>query len=107
MPRVEKYPARINLRLTPDTYDAFKLAADALGVEMTGLMRQCLDGAVPSMQMLAQSVESMKVGEVVAGTSLFAAFMDSLVAQGEAGRQQMHALKRQVEIQIQGQEQSA
>ncbi len=100
MPVSKRYPVSVNLRLTQDTYDAYKTAADIMGTDTTGLIRQMVDGGADTMGTIAQAFESMKAGNVLTGVNLMTAMMQSVLAQGGVATQEMQAIREQVQQQV-------
>lgn len=92
----KRLDARINLRVTQDTYDAYQEAAELLGIEPAALVRQFVDGGVPAMQAIAQTARAAQAGRVGQGAGLLVRLMEAAVAQGQLGLEQSLAIEEEV-----------
>lgn len=100
MPAAKRYAVSVNLRLTQDTYDAYKTAADIMGTDTTGLIRQMVDEGASTMGTIGQAFESMKAGNVLTGVNLMTAAMQLTLAQGRVATQEMQAIQERVQQQV-------
>lgn len=92
----EKYPVRLNLRLSEDTYRAYKDCADELGQEVTSLVREFVDNGVPAVNTLEASAKALKAGRLVEGTSLYGQLVRSVMSSGQLWLQQTEELEAEV-----------
>src|SRR5262249_33566660 len=92
----ERYPARVNLRMTQETYDAYDEAAKAVGMETTALIRQMVDANGGAVIAVAQAAEAAQAGRVKDAAALYAALMRSVMAQGSLGLVQAEVLEKQM-----------
>jgi uncharacterized protein (DUF1778 family) len=93
----ERYPARVNLRLSQETFDAYKEAAEAVGQDVTGLMRQIVDANAGGMAAIAQSAQAVSAGRPKEGAAVFVALMQAAMGQGQLALAQAHALQAEME----------
>lgn len=91
-----KYPVRMHIPVTQDTYDLYKGCAEAVGMDMAAWVRQYLEGGEPAMQAMMATVEAAKAGRPSAGMGIFAALMRSAVAQGQLSMEQAQELQEQL-----------
>lgn len=62
---------RVNLRIEEDTYDAYEKVASFFNRSVADLMREALDGGVPTMHALGAMIEQAKAGDKDAVQRLF------------------------------------
>lgn len=73
----ESLDARVHLRCSQRTYDAYKDVADALGLEIAWVMRQVLDAGTPTVEGLVGELTEERGGGL-AGLALFQHLLASL-----------------------------
>ena len=66
---------RVNLRLEEDTYDVYEKVASFFNRSVADLMREALDGAVPTMRALGAMIDRAKAGDAEAVQRLFDSMM--------------------------------
>lgn len=62
---------RVNLRIEEDTYDAYEKVASFFNRSVADLMREALDGGVPTMRALGAMIDRAKAGDKDAVQRLF------------------------------------
>ena len=62
---------RVNLRIEDDTYEAYEKVPSFFNRSVPDLMREALDGAVPTMRALGAMIERAKAGDKDAVQRLF------------------------------------
>ena len=66
---------RVNLRMEEDTFDAYEKVASFFNRTAADLMREALDGGVPTMRALGAMIERAKAGDAEAVQRLFDAML--------------------------------
>ena len=67
MARTLRFPARVNIVLSQETYDAYREVAELLDVTVPQLMRDMIDSGVPNIRKLAEMARVAKSDPVGAG----------------------------------------
>jgi hypothetical protein len=62
---------RVNMRVEADTYDAYEKVATFFNRSVADLMREALDGGVPTMDALGAMIDRAKAGDKAAVDDLF------------------------------------
>ena len=73
---VSRLDRRVNMRMETDTYDAYEKVATFFNRSTADLMREALDGGVPTMRALGAMIDRAKAGDKDAVQRLF----DSMLA---------------------------
>jgi hypothetical protein len=73
-----KFPYRLNLRLSEETYSAYAELARLDGRGVSALVREVLDSAAPEMSLLADALRAALGSVPTEGTDLYSQYMHSL-----------------------------
>lgn len=99
MARTKQFPARVNIVLRQETYDAYKEVAGLLDVTIPQLMREMIEGGLPNMRKLAEAARVAKQqSPVEAGELLLKYFGDLQLQLGDTiveGRQVIEDVRQQ------------
>ena len=76
---VSRLDRRVNMRMETDTYDAYEKVATFFNRSTADLMREALDGGVPTMRALGAMIDRAKAGDKDAVQRLF----DSMLAMNQ------------------------
>ncbi len=79
-----KYPHRLNLRLSEETYSAYAELARLDGRGVSAVVREVLDTAAPEVAMLADALRAALGSVPTEGTDLYRKYMESVHARAGA-----------------------
>lgn len=99
MARTLRFPARVNIVVPQETYDAYKEAADLLDLTLPQLMRDMLEGALPNVRMLAEAARVAKQQSPLAAGEMLMKYFGGIQAELEQvnaeGREFLDEQRRQ------------
>jgi hypothetical protein len=92
-----RYPRRVNLRISEDTYAAYEELARLQGQTVSAVVREVLDTAAPEVSVIADSLRAMLGSIPTEGSDMYRKYIESIHARAGAEVVRANVWHREVE----------